>query len=691
MTQDLVETYAAFNPHATFRLETPERIADYPATKPDWLKWLPSHKTSPLWYEVEHFTVLIAAYLHHERSAAGKAKTIREFVAEFDGLSTSAKQKAVLTTAALSRGYLHDLVQDDRFLEENLERLLSAMQAEARPVNPKKLGIVGKDHLLAILCQQHQVDPQRFWYKRVWGGASRLPCVLEVAFGVCQQGDHDPERRILAGINWSATPPPAQPFSRLETALNIALVSNQAPAVVLAHLAIPRPTFRDRGKQALALPSAVEASLAESLAAVTQRWTVAVKRVYRGHRADARAEEELRRQERARYPSIKEAAYQLMRQAYMDAGGQGRYVAHARQIMYAARPSLLAVIHPDRAAKGLNAQYFTQTPVPDYMTDHPEETADWDVVFDDRGHFREPHRQNDRERIIGFGILAVRQYIASWQGTVSETIGHLFLPFDVDTSGPENRYRSVLFIEKEGFDELIQQARIAERFDIAPMSTKGMSNTAARKLVDDLSPRDVTIYVLHDFDKSGFSILHTLRTDTRRFRFRSTPKVIDLGLTLADVQAMALQSEPVTCRQTADPRIDLARCGATPEEQTFLFTGERRRNSATGKVYWPGQRVELNAMTSDQFVAWIESRLTTHGVTKVIPAPETLAKVYRLARRTKAMNDELARIQEQTTEGTIEIPDDLQDHVKALLDERPELSWDAAVWKIVQGYEDVAS
>ena len=65
-----------------------------------------------------------------------------------------------------------------------------------------------------------------------------------------------------------------------------------------------------------------------------------------------------------------------------------------------------------------------------------------------------------------------------------------------------------------------------------------MSNTAARCLVDELSTRGVTIYVLHDFDKSGFAILHTLRTNTRRYRFRTTPKVIDLGLTLSDVNRM---------------------------------------------------------------------------------------------------------------------------------------------------------
>jgi DNA topoisomerase VI subunit B len=571
--QDLIDTYAAFNPHATFQLKTPGLTLDYPATTPVWQKWLPSHKTSPFWYELDHFMALIAAYLNRERALGRQGKTIRAFVSEFDGLSTSAKQKAVLQIAGLSRGYLRDLVQDEYLSDAAVEQLLRAMQAEARPVNPKKLGVLGREHLLAVLCQRHQVDPQRFWYKRVWGEASKLPCVLEVAFGVYRRGSGETSRRILAGINWSATPPPSQPFQRLEALLNTALVPEHAPVVVLVHLAIPRPTFRDRAKQALALPGSVEGSLEASLQSVTQRWTVAQKRTYRSRRADARAEEELLRQERARYPSLKEAAYRLMAEAYLAASGQGRYVAHARQIMYAARPQILAMIHPDKALKGLNAQYFTQTLVPDYMNEHPDETAGWDVVFDDRGHFREPHLQNGRERIIGLGTLAVRQYIASWQGTVSETIEHIFLPFDLRTSGPTHRYQSVLFVEKEGFDELIQQAQIAERFDIAPMSTKGMSNTAARRLVDALSQLGVTIYALHDFDKSGFSILHTLRTDTRRYRFQSTPKVIDLGLTLADVHTMALQSEPVNYRQAADPKIDLARCGATAEEQAFLITG----------------------------------------------------------------------------------------------------------------------
>ena len=78
------------------------------------------------------------------------------------------------------------------------------------------------------------------------------------------------------------------------------------------------------------------------------------------------------------------------------------------------------------------------------------------------------------------------------------------------------------------------------------MSTKGMSVTAARLLLDRLSKRDLKrILVLHDFDVSGFSIFGTLGTSGRRYRFTNDVPVIDLGLRLAHVDEMDLQSEPV--------------------------------------------------------------------------------------------------------------------------------------------------
>src|SRR5262245_231962 len=43
--------------------------------------------------------------------------------------------------------------------------------------------------------------------------------------------------------------------------------------------------------------------------------------------------------------------------------------------------------------------------------------------------------------------------------------------------------------------------------DLAIMSTKGMGSTSPRQLLETLAP-ETRIFVLHDFDKSGFSIAH---------------------------------------------------------------------------------------------------------------------------------------------------------------------------------------
>jgi DNA topoisomerase VI subunit A len=166
------------------------------------------------------------------------------------------------------------------------------------------------------------------------------------------------------------------------------------------------------------------------------------------------------------------------------------------------------------------------------MREHPEETAGWDVVYDDRGHLMEPHTG----RRIGIGTLAVREYLQEAEEIHKWTAVELpKLPFEVSTIGPRHRYGGILFIEKEGFFPLLERVRIAERYDLAIMSTKGMGSTSARQLLERLAWQ-VRIFVLHDFDKSGFSILGILSRDTTRYQFARAPEIVDLGLRLADVE-----------------------------------------------------------------------------------------------------------------------------------------------------------
>src|SRR5262249_10322535 len=162
-------------------------------------------------------------------------------------------------------------------------------------------------------------------------------------------------------------------------------------------------------------------------------------------------------------------------------------------------------------------QYFCQTLLPDYLRINWQETKTWDVVFDARGHFVEPHT----ELIVPLGTLEVRGYLGGIRpvqdsdlGKVAPEVKQKLYP----THGPRGRSGAVLFIEKEGFMPLFKRVHLAERYDIAIMSTKGLSVTASRALVDALCP-DIPLLILRDFDKAGFSIAGTLRNNTRRYTF----------------------------------------------------------------------------------------------------------------------------------------------------------------------------
>lgn len=193
---------------------------------------------------------------------------------------------------------------------------------------------------------------------------------------------------------------------------------------------------------------------------------------------------------------------------------------------------------------------------------------------------------------VALGTIEVRSYLGDrpWLSDLSISGSGDKYP----TVGPENRFKNVLFVEKEGFDVLLAAVRISERFDLAIMSTKGMSVIAARMLLDRLAERGVeTVYVLHDFDVSGFTIAGTLGTDSRRYRFRNPVQIVDLGLRLVDVEAMALESEPVALKPSEWVKRSetLRRHGATKAEIAFLRS----------------RRVELNAATSPQFIAFLDA------------------------------------------------------------------------------------
>jgi hypothetical protein len=385
---------------------------------------------------------------------------------------------------------------------------------------------------------------------------------------------------------------------------------------------------------------------------VTRKWTKQRKKEERESSA------ELNRRwmmTRSSHTTVKEAAWQVMERAYLKASADGTLPAHARQVMYAARGHIQRTADRDLGKRF--DQYFTQQLLPEYVEEHG--CSDWNVVYDARGHFHEPHTNEE----VPLGTLQVRDYL-------SHSRGHSVGPLEFDiwesrypTRGPRNAFGAILFIEKEGFMPLFRAVKLAERFDLAIMSTKGMSVTASRELVDELCT-SVPLLVLHDFDKAGFSIVGTLHRDTRRYAFRNPIDVIDLGLRLGDIDG--LESENVHIPSPDAARANLRQNGATPKEIEFLLE----------------RRVELNAFSSDALIEWIERKLDEHGVAKVIPDKTILADAYCRAREQAAVQERVDEALEAVVGECCEdfaIPPDLEERVKRETRERPYLRWDAIV------------
>jgi hypothetical protein len=148
--------------------------------------------------------------------------------------------------------------------------------------------------------------------------------------------------------------------------------------------------------------------------------------------------------------SIIDAASEVMVAAYMKASDNGKLPCPARMVMYAARPAMIQLT----GRTDLKDEYFTQTLLPDYINAHPDECKDWEITFDARGHFEEPHTFTS----FGIGTVEVRGYLGvrdpELGPVVSVAAGSLF-----PTNGPENRYDNIL--------------ETAATSPLAPVLTKG--------------------------------------------------------------------------------------------------------------------------------------------------------------------------------------------------------------------------
>jgi hypothetical protein len=353
---------------------------------------------------------------------------------------------------------------------------------------------------------------------------------------------------------------------------------------------------------------------------------------------------------------LTEASDAIMEECYMKASDNNTLPATARQVFYVARPLLQR-----RTEKEVKYSYFSQTLLPDFVKNHKDKTADWDVVYDDRGHFNEPHTG----RVVGLGTLNVRAYLSRITPLKLEEAG--FNPAGVETYGPSGNFGAVLYVEKEGFMPLFKRVKLAERFDISVMSSKGMSVIAARQLAEGVCSKfGIPLVILHDFDRPGIIIRDTLENDTKRFSYGKAPRVIDIGLSLEDID------------------------GLDEEDFDSKISDERLEQAGVGQAsinFLDGKRVELNAMTARQLVDFVERKLKQHRIGKVVPSEQTLVETYetfvRSDRLEELFNNAKEELENDDAENPIEVPKNLTAQVKKKLKEQPAITWHRALELII--------
>jgi DNA topoisomerase VI subunit B len=263
----LIEAYAWFNPHLTLRgVWFGSDFVNVKATNPAWDKWRPRNPTSAHWYDEARLQRYLAAHVARDRDL-GQHRTVREFIAEFRGLSGTAVQRRILAEVGCSYQLLAQFFGVKQVNRAGIAKLLAAMRENSKPVSPKHLGVIGIEHFkLRFLAAGGNVDTFKYQCRKGMN-SDGIPYVVEFAFGLHQSGlSRDGSvvsRKFVTGANWSAGID--NPFRRfgstgegLENTLAKVRANAGQPVICALHLASAYIQYADRGKSSIILTDDAE-------------------------------------------------------------------------------------------------------------------------------------------------------------------------------------------------------------------------------------------------------------------------------------------------------------------------------------------------------------------------------------------------------------------------------------------------
>lgn len=565
-------TYYLCNPDVTF-IRNGEKLPaiSTPIKRTD--------KTFPHWYDLQAFnTLLQGVYTKYPDG------TIRDFIKIFSGTQ---RIKIDLPHKKLSD------IADDEDRISFLHRTLISKTKNPRPQILKGL-ITGQDTLFAIYGES-EVFKHKIIVGEYQQNEAVIPYVIEgyLLFSPEACNEHSPTRVIVAVNN--SIPYEKCPFyfgqtacielhkrqyyaSSLKSLLDQTGITGETFGLTLyINFISPHIEFTDKAKTQI-ITRGFRDDLIRVVECLCRDLLKEIQKVRRQRRAFDRRQ--------VMTPRRSNSKKELMTRHFMESFNRasGGYPVTIRQIFYVAREIINRTCGIELNQSDYNS-IFTQQIATRFIEQYPE--LESKILFERRGYFYNPFTGCE----LPLGTEDVTAYM---QKVISNRI---YINSNINYSIPDElQFNHCLFIEKQGFNIILKESGLLDELNLAVMSTQGFSTRAAKKLMRHLITKGIKLYLLHDCDVAGYLIADKIMggSDT----FKEGLEVERIGLTLSDVDRLSKRdyAEEVEYKRGYQKALDIL----TQEECSFLVTNRRQ-----GKY----RRVELNALTTPEFIQLIEDKI----------------------------------------------------------------------------------
>ena len=536
-----------------------------------------SEKTFVHWYDFDAFNRLLQLTAHKDPE-----RTTKAFCSNFSG------SQRILSKLDFSYKKLSDFAGNEGAIAELYSKLCS-MIVKPKPEILKNL-ITGEDATLKVFGDYGERK-----YKAIFGeypdNEASIPYAIE-GFLLSQKESYQ-RSKIIVAIN-NSNPYTTCPFSfsgeqhiqfckkgysasSLQSVLDQAGFFKANGLTLFINFIAPHIEFTDKSKSKI-----ISNEFKDDLVKVTEYLCKeTIKEIERAERANRSFDRRT-----VFTPAKKKSKVSLICnhfiEAYKHSSGDGEYLCTARQVFYALRQIINRIYKVELKKHDYNT--FTQERLTNFFEHMPE--LEDKILFERRGSFRDPFFKND----LALSTNDVSHFVnKKYDNRIYRKTNEVY-----DLS-PELQYNSVLFVEKQGFNEILKQSGFIKKFNIGLMSSQGFGTRALKKLTAYFLSKGIKVYVLHDCDIAGYLIKEKLLTGSRTFK--QGLDVIDIGLSVQDATDMDKldDAEFVTYRKNYKSLSFLSQ-----EEKDFFIA------NVDNRTY---RRVEINALTTPELLTFLESKI----------------------------------------------------------------------------------